>query len=30
VRHSDYRHVRESGFDAVSSIGLHEHIGVRN
>ena len=29
VRHSDYRDVRESGFDAVSSIGLTEHIGVR-
>ena len=30
VRHSDYRDVVESGFDAVSSIGLTEHIGVRN
>ena len=30
VRHLDYRDVRESGFDAVSSIGLTEHIGVRN
>ena len=30
VRHSDYREVRESGFDAVSSIGLTEHIGVEN
>jgi cyclopropane-fatty-acyl-phospholipid synthase len=30
VRHSDYRDVLESGFDAVSSIGLTEHIGVRN
>ena len=30
VRHGDYRDVRESGFDAVSSIGLTEHIGVRN
>jgi cyclopropane-fatty-acyl-phospholipid synthase len=30
VRHSDYREVAESGFDAVSSIGLTEHIGVRN
>ncbi|GAA4409954.1 class I SAM-dependent methyltransferase [Fodinibacter luteus] len=29
VRHSDYRAVRESGFDAVSSIGLTEHVGVR-
>lgn len=30
VRHGDYRDVREDGFDAVSSIGLTEHIGVRN
>ncbi|WP_019931787.1 class I SAM-dependent methyltransferase [Nocardia sp. BMG111209] len=30
VRHSDYRDVRESGFDALSSIGLTEHIGVQN
>ncbi|PXY26954.1 SAM-dependent methyltransferase [Prauserella muralis] len=30
VRHLDYRDVRESGFDAVSSIGLTEHIGARN
>ncbi|MCW2796281.1 class I SAM-dependent methyltransferase [Nocardioides sp.] len=30
VRHSDYRDVLEDGFDAVSSIGLTEHIGVRN
>jgi cyclopropane-fatty-acyl-phospholipid synthase len=30
VRHLDYRDVAESGFDAVSSIGLTEHIGVRN
>ncbi len=30
VRHSDYRDIRESGFDAVSSIGLTEHIGVSN
>jgi cyclopropane-fatty-acyl-phospholipid synthase len=29
VRHSDYRDVLETGFDAVSSIGLTEHIGVR-
>jgi len=29
VRHSDYRDVLESDFDAVSSIGLTEHIGVR-
>lgn len=28
VRHADYRSVRENGFDAVSSIGLTEHIGV--
>ena len=30
VRHSDYRDVAESGFDALSSIGLTEHIGVAN
>jgi cyclopropane-fatty-acyl-phospholipid synthase len=30
VRHSDYRDVRELDFDAVSSIGLTEHIGVKN
>jgi cyclopropane-fatty-acyl-phospholipid synthase len=30
VRFGDYREVAESGFDAVSSIGLTEHIGVRN
>jgi cyclopropane-fatty-acyl-phospholipid synthase len=30
VRHLDYRDVTESGFDAVSSIGLTEHIGARN
>lgn len=30
VRHLDYRDVPESGFDAISSIGLTEHIGVRN
>ncbi|WP_134774028.1 class I SAM-dependent methyltransferase [Ornithinimicrobium flavum] len=29
VRHADYRDVTERGFDAVSSIGLTEHIGVR-
>jgi cyclopropane-fatty-acyl-phospholipid synthase len=28
IRHCDYREVRERGFDAVSSIGLTEHIGV--
>src|ERR1700722_12189421 len=27
VRHSDYREVAETDFDAVSSIGLTEHIG---
>jgi cyclopropane-fatty-acyl-phospholipid synthase len=30
IRHGDYRDVRESGFDAVSSIGLTEHVGVSN
>jgi len=30
VRHLDYRLVAEDGFDAVSSIGLTEHIGVAN
>ncbi len=30
IRHSDYRDVVESNFDAVSSIGLTEHIGVQN
>ncbi|MCV7225937.1 class I SAM-dependent methyltransferase [Mycolicibacterium komossense] len=30
IRHSDYRDVRETQFDAVSSIGLTEHIGVGN
>jgi cyclopropane-fatty-acyl-phospholipid synthase len=30
VRHADYRDVTEDGFDAVSSIGLTEHIGVAN
>jgi cyclopropane-fatty-acyl-phospholipid synthase len=29
VRHLDYRDVPETGFDAVSSIGLTEHIGKR-
>jgi cyclopropane-fatty-acyl-phospholipid synthase len=28
VRHLDYREVQETGFDAVSSIGLTEHIGI--
>ncbi|OBA79448.1 cyclopropane-fatty-acyl-phospholipid synthase [Mycolicibacterium mucogenicum] len=30
VVHGDYRDVREENFDAVSSIGLTEHIGVAN
>jgi cyclopropane-fatty-acyl-phospholipid synthase len=30
VRFGDYQGVPETGFDAVSSIGLTEHIGVRN
>ncbi|WP_240794931.1 class I SAM-dependent methyltransferase [Rhodococcus zopfii] len=30
VRFSDYRDVPETGFDAISSIGLTEHIGVGN
>jgi cyclopropane-fatty-acyl-phospholipid synthase len=30
VRHLDYRDVTERDFDAVSSIGLIEHIGVKN
>ncbi len=30
VRHGDYRDVTEGGFDAVSSIGLTEHIGTAN
>lgn len=30
VRHSDYRDVLETGFDAVSSIGMTEHVGVAN
>lgn len=30
VRHCDYRDVVETDFDAVSSIGLTEHIGVKN
>ena len=30
VRYGDYRDIAESDFDAVSSIGLLEHIGVRN
>lgn len=30
VRFMDYRHVEETGFDAISSIGLTEHIGLKN
>ena len=30
VRFSDYRDVVEGDFDAISSIGLTEHIGVKN
>ena len=30
VRHLDYRDVTETSFDAVSSIGLTEHIGKKN
>lgn len=30
VRFSDYRDVTETGFDAISSIGMTEHIGVKN
>jgi cyclopropane-fatty-acyl-phospholipid synthase len=30
VRFGDYRDVTETGFDAVSSIGLTEHIGAKN
>jgi cyclopropane-fatty-acyl-phospholipid synthase len=30
VRHGDYRDIRETPFDAVSSLGLTEHIGVAN
>ena len=29
VRYQDYRDVTEEGFDAVSSIGLTEHIGLK-
>ena len=28
IRHADYRSVTETGFDAVSSIGLTEHVGI--
>jgi cyclopropane-fatty-acyl-phospholipid synthase len=30
IRHDDYRNVVETGFDAVSSIGLTEHIGAKS
>jgi cyclopropane-fatty-acyl-phospholipid synthase len=30
IRHQDYRDVQERGFDAISSIGLTEHIGKEN
>jgi cyclopropane-fatty-acyl-phospholipid synthase len=30
VRHLDYRDVQETDFDAISSIGLTEHIGKQN
>ena len=30
IRFSDYRNVPETGFDAISSIGLTEHIGRAN
>lgn len=30
IRHADYRTVTEGGFDAISSIGLTEHIGAAN
>ena len=30
VRYGDYRDISETGFDAVSSIGLTEHIGLKN
>jgi cyclopropane-fatty-acyl-phospholipid synthase len=29
VRHLDYRDVKETDFDAISSIGLTEHIGLK-
>ena len=28
IRHSDYRDILDTGFDAISSIGLTEHIGI--
>jgi len=30
LRHMDYRNIPESGFDAIASIGLTEHIGSKN
>jgi cyclopropane-fatty-acyl-phospholipid synthase len=30
IRHDDYRNVAETSFDAISSIGLTEHIGAKN
>lgn len=30
IRFQDYRDVPETGFDAISSIGLLEHVGVKN
>ena len=30
IRHGDYRDVAESDFDAISSIGLTEHVGKAN
>jgi cyclopropane-fatty-acyl-phospholipid synthase len=30
VRHMDYRDVEEGDFDAISSIGLTEHVGIKN
>jgi cyclopropane-fatty-acyl-phospholipid synthase len=30
VRHVDYRDVGESGFDAIASVGMMEHVGVRS
>ena len=30
VRHDDYRNIAETGFDAISSIGLTEHVGAKN
>ena len=29
IRHADYRSVTDNGFDALSSIGLTEHIGAK-